>query len=114
MAAQRGVYTSEWLDRIAGQAVFNLDWLCALLPNDGKIGSRSSLPVVVRLVERVERMPGVQVASLTTAVPLGKRFPILFTFAADELDPESLRIEDLVAQFRAVGPGLQRVFGLAC
>ncbi|HXM11712.1 MAG TPA: ABC transporter permease [Terriglobales bacterium] len=63
------------------------------------------------LVERVERMPGVQAASLTTAVPLGKRFPILFTFAADELDPESLRIEDLVAQFRAVGPGLQRVFG---
>jgi len=63
------------------------------------------------LVERVERRPGVQAASLTTAVPLGKRFPILFTFAADELDPESLRIEDLIAQFRAVGPGLQRVFG---
>ena len=65
------------------------------------------------LVERVERMPGVRAASLTTAVPLGKRFPILLTFAADHLDPESPRMEDIVAQFRAVGPGLQRVFGFA-
>jgi predicted permease len=63
------------------------------------------------LVEQVERMPGVQAASLTTGVPLGKRFPILLTFSTDELDPESVRVEDLAAQFRAVGPGLQRVFG---
>ena len=63
------------------------------------------------LVERIERLPEVKAASLTTAVPLGKRFPILFTFATDEKDPESVAIEDLVAQFRAVGPGLQRVLG---
>jgi predicted permease len=63
------------------------------------------------LVERIERMPQVEAAALTTAVPLGKRFPILFEFAADEKDPDSMRLEDLVAQFRAVGPGLQRVFG---
>ena len=63
------------------------------------------------LVEKVERLPGVQAAALTTAVPLGKRFPILLTFAADETDPESMRIEDLVVEFRAVGPALQRVFG---
>jgi predicted permease len=63
------------------------------------------------LVDKVQRLPEVEAASLTTAVPLGKRFPILFEFAADEKDPESTRLEDLVAQFRAVGPGLQRVFG---
>lgn len=63
------------------------------------------------LVERVEHLPGVRAAALTTAVPLGKRFPILLTFAADESDPESVRIEDLVVQFRAVGPSLQGVFG---
>ena len=63
------------------------------------------------LVERVERLPGVQAAALTTAVPLGRRFPILLTFAADETNPESMRIEDLQVQFRAVGPSLQRVFG---
>lgn len=63
------------------------------------------------LVGRIERLPEVEAASLTTAVPLGKRFPILFQFAADEKDPESVRLEDLVAQLRAVGPGLQRVFG---
>jgi predicted permease len=61
------------------------------------------------LVDRVERLPEVQAAALTTAVPLGKRFPILLTFAAD--DAESARIENLVVQFRAVGPGLQRVLG---
>jgi predicted permease len=63
------------------------------------------------LVERVQRLPDVQAASLTTAVPLGKRFPISLTFATDEKDPDSVAIEDLVTQFRAVGPGLQRVFG---
>ena len=63
------------------------------------------------LVERVQKLPGVQAASLTTAVPLGKRFPILFTLAADEQGPDAARKADLTAQFRAVGPGLQRVFG---
>jgi predicted permease len=59
------------------------------------------------LVERVQRLPEVQAAALTTAVPLGKRFPILLTFSAE--DAESARIENLVVQFRAVGPGLERV-----
>jgi hypothetical protein len=63
------------------------------------------------LVARIERLPEVEAASLTTAVPLGKRFPILFQFATDEKDPESVRLEDLVAELRAVGPGLQSVFG---
>jgi predicted permease len=63
------------------------------------------------LVERVQRLPGVQAASLTTAVPLGKRFPILFTLAADEQGPDAARKAALTAQFRAVGPSLQRVFG---
>jgi predicted permease len=63
------------------------------------------------LVERVQQLPDVQAASLTTAVPLGKRFPISLTFATDEKDPDSVAIEDLVAQFRAVGPGLQKVLG---
>lgn len=61
------------------------------------------------LVDRVERLPEVQAAALTTAVPLGKRFPILLTFSA--ADPDSVRIENLVVQFRAVGPDLQQVLG---
>lgn len=61
------------------------------------------------LVERVEHLPEVQAAALTTAVPLGKRFPILLTFAGTDL--ESRQVEDLVVQFRAVTPGLQRVLG---
>jgi predicted permease len=74
-------------------------------------GRNMSTELYQPLVERVERMPGVQAAALTTAVPLGRRFPIILSFAADEADPESRRIEDLMVQFRAVGPSLQRVFG---
>ena len=63
------------------------------------------------LVERIERLPQVEAAALTTAVPLGKRFPILISFAPDEKDPDAMKPQDLTSQFRAVGPGLQRVFG---
>jgi len=72
-------------------------------------GTNMTTQLYQPLVDRVERLPEVQAAALTTAVPLGKRFPILLTFAAD--DAESARIENLVVQFRAVGPGLQRVLG---
>ncbi len=74
-------------------------------------GKNMTMELYQPLVETIQRLPEVEAAALTTAVPLGKRFPILFEFAADEKDPESLRLEDLVAQFRAVGPGLQHVFG---
>jgi predicted permease len=63
------------------------------------------------LVARVQHLPGVQAAALTTAVPLAKRFPILFTLAPEAGDPNAEREEELTAQFRAVGPGLQKVFG---
>jgi len=72
-------------------------------------GKNMTIQLYEPLVERVEHLPEIQAAALTTAVPLGKRFPILLTFAAD--DAESARIENLVVQFRAVGPGLQRVLG---
>jgi predicted permease len=62
------------------------------------------------LVERIEHLPQVEAAALTTAVPLGKRFPVLISFAPDEKDP-GFKPVDLTAQFRAVGPDLQRVFG---
>jgi len=63
------------------------------------------------LVARVQHLPGVQGAALTTAVPLAKRFPILFTLAPEAGSPNAAREEELTAQFRAVGPGLQKVFG---
>jgi predicted permease len=70
-------------------------------------GKNMTIQLYEPLVQRVEHLPEIQAAALTTAVPLGKRFPILLTFAAD--DAQSARIENLVVQFRAVGLGLQRV-----
>jgi predicted permease len=63
------------------------------------------------LVDRANRMPGVQSASLMTAVPLATTFKMQFTFNAAGNSAAEVRRRDLVSQFRAVGPEMQRVFG---
>jgi putative ABC transport system permease protein len=63
------------------------------------------------LVDRANRMPGVQSASLMTAVPLATTFKMQFTFGAAGNSAAEVRRRDLVSQFRAVGPEMQRVFG---
>jgi hypothetical protein len=63
------------------------------------------------LLERVQHLPGVQTASLMTEVPLGKTFRMVFTFAVEGNSAADMRQRDLSAQFRAVGPEMQPVFG---
>lgn len=63
------------------------------------------------LLQRVQHLPGVQSASLMTEVPLGKTFQMMFTFAIEGHSAADLRRRDLAAQFRAVGPEMQQVFG---
>jgi predicted permease len=63
------------------------------------------------LVDRANHLPGVQSASLMTAVPLGNTFKMQFTFGAAGNSAADVRRRDLVSQFRAVGPEMQRVFG---
>jgi len=63
------------------------------------------------LLERVQHLPGVQSASLMTEVPLGKTFQMVFTFAVEGNTAADIRQRDLSAQFRAVGPEMQHVFG---
>jgi predicted permease len=63
------------------------------------------------LVDRANRIPGVQSASLMTAVPLGTTFKMQFTFSAYGNSAADIRRRDMVSQFRAVGPEMQRVFG---
>jgi predicted permease len=63
------------------------------------------------LVDRANRMPGVQSASLMTAVPLGTTFKMQFTFRSEGNSAAEVRRRDMVSQFRAVGPEMQRVFG---
>jgi predicted permease len=63
------------------------------------------------LVDRANRIPGVQSASLMTAVPLGTTFKMQFTFSAQGNSAADIRRRDMVSQFRAVGPEMQRVFG---
>jgi len=63
------------------------------------------------LVDRANRIPGVQSASLMTAVPLGTTFKMQFTFSAEGNSAAEIRRREMVSQFRAVGPEMQRVFG---
>jgi predicted permease len=63
------------------------------------------------LLERIQHLPGVQSASLMTEVPLGKTFRMSFTFALEGNTPDDIRRGNLSAQFRAVSPEMQRVFG---
>lgn len=63
------------------------------------------------LVDRANRLPGVQSASLMTAVPLGTTFKMQFTFKTFGNSAAEIRRRDMVSQFRAVGPEMQRVFG---
>jgi putative ABC transport system permease protein len=63
------------------------------------------------LVERVKHLPGVESATLQTEVPLGKTFQMMFTFWAQGQSEDAKRKRALQAQFRAVGPEMQQVFG---
>lgn len=62
------------------------------------------------LLERVQHLPGVQSAALMTEVPLGKTFPMMFTFMPQGNTATDIRLRNLSAQFRAVTPGMQQVF----
>jgi predicted permease len=63
------------------------------------------------LVDRVKRLPGVESATLLTDVPLGKTFQMIFTFAPEGNSADAIRRRAMQAQFRAVGPEMQQVFG---
>lgn len=63
------------------------------------------------LADRVKRLPGVEGASLMTDVPMGMTYRLLFTFRADGKSADDMRRNSLDAEFRAVGPEMQQVFG---
>lgn len=63
------------------------------------------------LVDRAKHLPGVQSAALMTEVPLGKTFKMVFSFGVSGHSAADMRRRDMRAQFRAVGPEMQEVFG---
>ena len=62
------------------------------------------------LLERVQHLPGVESASLTTEVPLGKTFQTIFTFGDNGKSAADLRRSKMLVQARAVTPETQKVF----
>jgi len=63
------------------------------------------------LLERVRTLPGVESAALMTEVPLGHTFNMIFSFDAEGNSADAVKRRDFRAQFRAVGPEMQKVFG---
>jgi predicted permease len=63
------------------------------------------------LVDRVKHLPGVESATLLTEVPLGKTFSMIFSFDTSGNSSSAIRKRAPWAQFRAVGPEMQNVFG---
>jgi predicted permease len=63
------------------------------------------------LVERVQHLPGVQSAALMTEVPLGHTFQMVFSFSMPGNSAAAVKRRDFRAQFRAVSPEMQKVFG---
>jgi len=62
------------------------------------------------LLERVQRLPGVQSATLLTEVPLGKTFGIMFSFGDGDKSAADARHSKMRVEARAVGPDAQKVF----
>ena len=63
------------------------------------------------LLERVKALPGVESAALMTEVPLGKTYQIMISFGMEGNGPDAVKRRDFGAQFRAVSPEMQKVFG---
>jgi predicted permease len=63
------------------------------------------------LLEHARGLPGVESATLMTEVPLGRTYQMAFSFAAEGNSADAVKRRDFRAQFRAVGPDAQKVFG---
>lgn len=81
------------------------------IPSYRYAGSDMTTALYQPLLDRVKHLPGVESATLLTEVPLGKTFQMIFTFDAQGNSASAIRQRALEAQFRAVGPEMQQVFG---
>jgi predicted permease len=63
------------------------------------------------LLERVQRMHGVETAAITTVAPLDKGFHVTFSMYVGNGDDEAKFTDKVTATLKAVGPELQKVLG---
>jgi predicted permease len=83
------------------------------IPSYKFAGKNMTTQLYQPLVDRVKHLPGVESASLMTQVPLGNTFHMMFSLGDSGNSPDAIRRRNLRAEFRAVGPEMQRVFGFS-
>jgi predicted permease len=65
------------------------------------------------LLERVQRLPGVQAAALMTEVPLGQTFHMVLSLIGKGYGGHRSEYDPITSNFRAVSPEAQQVFGFS-
>jgi predicted permease len=65
------------------------------------------------LLERVQRLPGVQAAALMTEVPLGQTFHMVLSLGVKSYGGLRSQNDPITSNFRAVSPEAQQVFGFS-
>jgi predicted permease len=65
------------------------------------------------LLERVQRLPGVQAAALMTEVPLGQTFHMVLSLIGKGYGGHRSENDPITSNFRAVSPEAQQVFGFS-
>jgi predicted permease len=63
------------------------------------------------LVDRVKQLPGVEAASLMSQAPMDHTVRMEFSLGRAGASADDIRRSNIRAEFRAVGPEMQRVFG---
>jgi predicted permease len=65
------------------------------------------------LLERVQRLPGVQAAALMTEVPLGQTFHMVLSLGVKSYGGLRSQNDAITSNFRAVSPEAQQIFGFS-
>jgi predicted permease len=75
------------------------------------VGRNMTTELYQPLVDRVNHLPGVEAATLMSQAPMDHNARMEFSFSRGGNSADDIRQSNLRAEFRAVGPEMQRVFG---
>lgn len=76
-------------------------------------GQNMTTDLYLPLIDKVKHLPGVEAASLMSQVPMGNSLRMEFSLGRASNSADDIRRSNIRAEFRVVGPEMQRVFGFS-